>query len=263
MKKTSDRTPSETKRDAAFLEEIDPLLPGPEPEVTAPRGNGAGSPAGIAAWQRRSLAYSARLSTAAEPTLSSITASGSSRSSNRARTRVSMASAAARWPRGPVARWCKRSMGRSINDVSMNEGNSGTTAFNFTVSLSAPQAAPVTVDFATADGPAPDGATAPGDYTSNSGTVTFAPGVTSQTVTVQVNGDTTVEPNETFNVNLSGATGNATITDAQGVGTIVNDDFAGPPPPPPAPPPRSGRAAPVAAGAPRSVARPARAAAPQ
>ena len=43
-------------------------------------------------------------------------------------------------------------------------------------------------------------------------------------MTVQVNGDTTVEPNETFNVNLSGATGNATITDAQGVGTIVNDD---------------------------------------
>ncbi len=112
----------------------------------------------------------------------------------------------------------------SIDDVSMAEGNSGQTAFNFTVSLSAPQAAPVTVDFATADGPAPDGATAPGDYTSNSGTVTFAAGVTSQTVTVQVNGDATVEPNETFFVNLSGATGNATITDAQGVGTIQNDD---------------------------------------
>ena len=90
----------------------------------------------------------------------------------------------------------------------------------FTVSLDAPQAAPVTVDFATANGTA----TAPTDYTANSGTVTFAPGVTSQTVTVQVNGDTTVEPNETFNVNLSNATGNATITDAQGVGTIVNDD---------------------------------------
>ncbi len=45
-------------------------------------------------------------------------------------------------------------------------------------------------------------------------------------MTVQVNGDTTVEPNETFTVNLSNATGNATITDAQGVGTIVNDDVA-------------------------------------
>ena len=47
MKKTSDRTPSETKRDAALLEEIDALLPGPEPEVTAPRENGADSPVGI------------------------------------------------------------------------------------------------------------------------------------------------------------------------------------------------------------------------
>src|SRR5437899_11269321 len=53
--------------------------------------------------------------------------------------------------------------------------------------------------------------------------VTFAPGQTSQTVTVTVNGDTKFEPDETFTVNLSGAT-NATITDNQGVGTIVNDD---------------------------------------
>ena len=98
----------------------------------------------------------------------------------------------------------------------------GTTAYVFTVSLSAAQAAPVTVDFATANGTA----TAASDYTANSGTLTFAPGVTTQTVTVQVNGDTTVEPNETFNVNLSDATGNATIADAQGVGTIVNDDAA-------------------------------------
>jgi hypothetical protein len=108
----------------------------------------------------------------------------------------------------------------TINDVSMAEGNSGTTAFNFTVSMDAAQAAPVTVDFATADGTA----TQPSDYASSSGTVTFAPGVTTQPVTVQVNGDTAVEPNETFNVNLSNATGNAAITDAQGVGTIVNDD---------------------------------------
>jgi archaellum component FlaG (FlaF/FlaG flagellin family) len=97
----------------------------------------------------------------------------------------------------------------------------------FTVSLSAAQAAQVTVDFATADGPVPpstDGATAPSDYTSSSGTVTFAPGVTSQPVTVLVNGDTTVEPDETFAVNLSNAIGNATITDSQGTGVIVNDD---------------------------------------
>ena len=57
--------------------------------------------------------------------------------------------------------------------------------------------------------------------------MTFAPGDTTKTVTVQVNGDTAVEPNETFFVNLSNATGNATIADDQGVGTIVNDDHAG------------------------------------
>ncbi len=56
--------------------------------------------------------------------------------------------------------------------------------------------------------------------------MTFAPGDTSKTVTVQVNGDTAVEPNETFNVNLSNATGNATILDGTGVGTITNDDAA-------------------------------------
>ena len=111
----------------------------------------------------------------------------------------------------------------SINDVSHNEGNSGQTAYDFTVSLNAAQAAPVTVDFATADGTA----TQPGDYAANTGTVTFAPGETSKTVTVQVNGDTAVEPNETFFVNLSNATGNATIADNQGVGTIVNDDHTG------------------------------------
>src|SRR5262245_20098051 len=102
----------------------------------------------------------------------------------------------------------------------MAEGNSGTTAFNFTVSLSAAQAAPVTVDFATADGTA----TQPSDYASNSGTLTFAPGETSKTVPVQVNGDTAVEPNETFNVNLSNATGNATIQNGRAPCRKQNDD---------------------------------------
>src|SRR5207247_1719904 len=73
--------------------------------------------------------------------------------------------------------------------------------------------------YATAD----NTATAPSDYTSASGTVTFAPGVTSQTVTVLVNGDTTFEPTESFFVNLDTPV-NATIADSQGVGTIVNDD---------------------------------------
>lgn len=113
-----------------------------------------------------------------------------------------------------------------ISDVSANEGNSGTTAFNFTVTLSSAQATPVTVNYYTLDGTA----SPPSDYTSTTGTLTFAPGETSKTITVLVNGDTTVEGNETFTVNLWGQTAGVLMADSQGVGTIVNDDTAPPPP---------------------------------
>lgn len=112
------------------------------------------------------------------------------------------------------------SPGLAINDVSMAEGNAGTTAFTFTVTLSAVSGQNVTVDYATADGTA----TAPSDYTAASGTVTFAAGETMKPVTINVNGDTMIETNETFFVNLTNAT-NATISDNQGLGTIQNDDF--------------------------------------
>jgi hypothetical protein len=78
----------------------------------------------------------------------------------------------------------------------------------------------VTVGFSTADGTA----IAPGDYTATSGTITFAPGETTKTVTVQVNGDAIREADETFSVNLANVTGNATIADAQAIGTVANDD---------------------------------------
>ena len=107
----------------------------------------------------------------------------------------------------------------SINDVTVTEGNAGTVSAVFTVTLSAASGQTVTVNYATADGTA----TQPLDYTSASGTLTFAPGVTTQTIAVLVNGETVPEANETFFVNLSGAT-NATIADNQGVGTITNDD---------------------------------------
>ena len=113
----------------------------------------------------------------------------------------------------------------SIDNVSQNEGNVGTTPFVFTVTLSAASGSTVTVDFATANG----SAAAPGDFAATSGTLTFAPGATSQTITVSVVGDTVPEPNETFVVNLSNAA-NATIAVAQGTGTIVNDDAVSPPP---------------------------------
>jgi len=107
----------------------------------------------------------------------------------------------------------------SINDVTMFEGNAGTANAVFTVTLSAASGQTVTVNYATADGTA----TQPADYTSTSGTLTFTPGQTTRTITVPVIGETIPEANETFFVNLSGAT-NATISDNQGVGTITNDD---------------------------------------
>jgi uncharacterized repeat protein (TIGR01451 family) len=114
------------------------------------------------------------------------------------------------------------SPGISISDVTAGEGNSGTTNFNFTVSLTASSASTITVNYATADGTA----TAPSDYAAKSGTVTFTPGQTSQSVTIVVNGDTVFEPNETFFVNLTSPT-NAVIIDNQGQGTINNDDVVG------------------------------------
>ncbi len=65
--------------------------------------------------------------------------------------------------------------------------------------------------------------TSGGDYNFTSGTLIFDPGVTTRTISVPVQGDTANEPNETFFVNLSGAS-NATLGDAQGQATIMNDD---------------------------------------
>lgn len=109
----------------------------------------------------------------------------------------------------------------TINDMAQNEGNAGTTNMTFTVMLSNPSSVPITVDFATADGTA----TAGSDYTATSGTLTFTPGVTTQTINVPIIGDATVEPNETFFVNLFNTSAGATIGDNQGQGTITNEDI--------------------------------------
>jgi hypothetical protein len=107
----------------------------------------------------------------------------------------------------------------SVTDASIAEGNEGARSVSFTVTLSAPYDVPVTVNYATADGTA----TAGSDYQAASGTLTFAPGETSKTVAVAVIGDRVFEANETFFVNLSGAT-NATLADGQGIGTIMDDE---------------------------------------
>jgi len=109
----------------------------------------------------------------------------------------------------------------SIDDITQDEGNSGTTSYTFTVTKSGATELSTSVSFTTGSSTASAGS----DYTTPSGMLTFGPGETSKTIAVLVNGDTTYENNETFFVNLSGAN-NATITDAQGVGTITNDDAA-------------------------------------
>ena len=117
----------------------------------------------------------------------------------------------------------------SINDVKQLETNAGTTTFSFNVSLNAPAPGTVTFDIATADGTAQDGN--PGgednDYVAKSETGrTITAGNSSATFTVTVNGDATVEPDETFFVNVSNVSG-AAVGDGQGLGTIANDDGVG------------------------------------
>jgi hypothetical protein len=107
----------------------------------------------------------------------------------------------------------------SVGDVNVNEGNAGAGSAVFTVSLSAPSAKTVSLSYATAAGTAAAGV----DYQTAAGTLTFNPGETSKTVGVGVVGDTVYETDETFVVNL-GDPSNVTFADAQGTGTIVNDD---------------------------------------
>jgi muramidase (phage lysozyme) len=107
----------------------------------------------------------------------------------------------------------------SIDNVTELEGSGGGfKSFVFTVSLAGDTALPVTVQYSTANGTA----ITPSDYTATSGQLTFNPGETSKTITVQVRQDNILETDETFFVNLSGET-NASVATAQGVGTILQD----------------------------------------
>ena len=112
----------------------------------------------------------------------------------------------------------------SIANVSMAEGNAGTSVMAFTVTLSQAATTPVTVNYATSNGTALAGS----DYVATSGTLTIAAGATTGTINVTINGDTTVEADETLIVTLSGASANSTIGTATATGTITNDDVAPP-----------------------------------
>lgn len=112
----------------------------------------------------------------------------------------------------------------TIDDVSRPEGNSGTSSLIFSVRMSAP-AGPdgVTFDIATVDGIARSGS---GDYIARRLSRQVIPaGGSVYSFEVTVNGDTIVEPDEVFNVEISAVTG-AVVSDGQGQGTIENDDFS-------------------------------------
>jgi hypothetical protein len=109
----------------------------------------------------------------------------------------------------------------SIGDVTVVEGNSGTTSALLTLTLSAASTTPVSVTWTTGGGTATSGA----DYVTASGTATFAAGATTATISVTVLGDTLFEPNESAFVTLVTAT-NAVIGRGTGAVTIVNDDTA-------------------------------------
>ncbi|MEA3419343.1 MAG: Calx-beta domain-containing protein [Campylobacterota bacterium] len=110
----------------------------------------------------------------------------------------------------------------SINDVSLNEGDSGTTTFTFTVTAT-DRADGDSVDYATVDGSA---TTADNDYTAQSGTITFTGNDKTETISINVAGDMNSEPTETFSVILSNPSGGGitNIADGTGTGTIIDDE---------------------------------------
>ncbi|VEP11439.1 hypothetical protein H1P_1040013 [Hyella patelloides LEGE 07179] len=108
----------------------------------------------------------------------------------------------------------------TIADASVDEGDEGETAIEFTISLNESYIEDITVDYDVFE----DTAT-PGDYIDTEGTVTFAPGETEQTISVLVSGDLEIEADETFALQLSNPNENGVIVDESGIGTITNDDL--------------------------------------
>lgn len=93
--------------------------------------------------------------------------------------------------------------------------------FAFTVTLSAAYDQPVTMSFRTANGTATTG---DADYIARTGTLTFAPGETTKTITIEVKGDSKKETDEYFFLELPGNSSNSLFKNTRGIGKILNDD---------------------------------------
>ena len=106
----------------------------------------------------------------------------------------------------------------AIRDVTVTEGDAGSLNAGFPVTLSAASGKTVSVTYTTDD----DSATAGVDYVAATGALTFLPGQTSQALNIGVVGDLSDEPSQTFIINLTSPV-NATLPDAQAVGTILNN----------------------------------------
>ena len=107
----------------------------------------------------------------------------------------------------------------SVNDVSVTEGNSGTKNATFTLTLSGPSVEAIAVRVVTTAGTA----SASSDYNPINLVVTFQPGTVTRTFDVGIIGDTNLESNETFSVNITEAFA-TTVADGEGVCTILDDD---------------------------------------
>ncbi|MCI5145412.1 MAG: DUF1566 domain-containing protein [Candidatus Electrothrix sp. AR3] len=110
----------------------------------------------------------------------------------------------------------------SVSNSSITEGDSGTKELEFTLTLNNFYE-PATVDYTTQDNTA---TVADNDYTAASGTVSFENGSTSETVSITIQGDTEIEPNETFSLLLSNPV-HLTLASTSVTGTITNDDISG------------------------------------
>ena len=107
----------------------------------------------------------------------------------------------------------------SETSVKVKEGNTGTTTLVFILTVDTYEGV-ASVDYATSD----NTATANDDYVAQTGTVTFKNGSRSETISIEINSDDTVEPDETFTLTLSNAS-NLQLSTATATGTIIDDDL--------------------------------------